>query len=819
MSRSLGRSLLTLLVISVSSRAQPPKVDRHGDPLPTMAIARFGTTRWRVTPGSTGKVAFSPDGKALLVVDDDRVLAWDIGTAKRTELFRLQPEVKAVVLSDGGKTLLVLHEPRSERNNLPFEQIRQIIETWDVGSGRAQKSTEFIHKRPFGGDPQFLKNGRFLVTSEWVHANCLWDVANAKKVVELPHDPDDFSMGMDVSPDGKWLAASTYRRGAYLYDRQTGKSVRRIGDDCSRMFKPCFTPNGKSIVTMGRQSMWVWDAATGQLEREILNCRGTVAFSPDGKVMACADEDAIRLFELRTFGELKRLDDNLAGFASDVRFSPDGKLLAVANANTVSVWSVASGKRLHALPGHWGQVTSLTFSHNGKLLASGGDVDGAAIIWNVATQKPVHRLTGHYMSVTALSFSQDDSTLASGDGRAPHENNSYEAQIRLWDVASGRLVKQFTGHLNGIHCLSFSPDGRRLVSAGGDGKTRLWEIATGQRLAQLFGEDGRKFVKFAPDGKAILVAGERGELAVWKPDLSEAIRKFGDKGQTIRLADFLSSGSLASLTLLPREAMELNLREPPNDKPLKTVTLASRSGQQFEICSISSDGKLLAAVPNDYRSHRVQIWDLESHQMLVELYGHAGHVNAVTFSPDSRFLATGSHDTTILLWDVSFIRVENVWNDLLDEPEQVIRKYKSDTSRLIIVLRDRVAKAAAAEAKATPATNALDDANFSKRRQAQLELRQLGVDAEFAIRNRLQQSPSAQTARTLNALLRMIERDPGHTNHFDGKRLHAALALLERLNTAEARDALKALASGPAESSLTKDAKAAIERLQKPAKP
>ncbi len=232
------------------------------------------------------------------------------------------------------------------------------------------KSTEFIHKRPFGGEPQFLKNGRFLVTSEGVHASCLWDAAIAKKIVELPHDPDDISMGMDVSPDGKWLAASTYRGGAYLYDRQTGKSVRRIGDDCYRMFKPCFTPNGKSIVTMGHQSMWVWDAATGQLEREIPKCRGTVAFSPDGMVMACADEDAMRLPDHH-------------GSVNQVQFSPDGKrLFALCMRNApknryechVRVWDVAKRTEVAILRGRFSVISRMSLSPDGHALALlGGD--------------------------------------------------------------------------------------------------------------------------------------------------------------------------------------------------------------------------------------------------------------------------------------------------------------------------------------------------------------------------------------------------------------------------------------------------------------
>ncbi len=821
MFRSRGLLCLAAFAFSGMTSAQSPDVDRKGDPLPTMAVARFGTTRWRLPlaiGNANSSLSISPDGKSFLVVSEGKLVFWDIATAKQIERFHPEPEVMLAAFAEDGKTIVV---DRMLKRDIPsrLPGRRHVIETWDFTTGTRLNAVEGIQTLDPLFENRICNRVKTLLSFEKWDRIRLWDLATGKKTAEIVVKPGDYFMGGDLSPDGKLLAAAFYRQDSALYDTATGTLIRKLVGDRSRLRNPRFTPDGKSIVTIGPHSMWVWNSSTGQLRTEIPRCHGTIAFSADRKIMACADEDAIRLFDATTFAELRRFGENGAGPALAAKFSPDGKLLVVANGSSISLWDVATGKRLHDVPGHFGHITSLAFSHDGKLLASGGDGDGAAIIWDVATQKPVHRLTGHYLTVAALAFSRDDSKLATGDGRATYENNSYEAQIRLWDVASGHLDKQFTGHLNGIHCLSFSPDGRRLVTGGGDGKTRLFDIATGKRLAQLFGENGRKYAKFAPNGKSILVAGERGELATWKPDLSGLILDQGSKQQTVSFADLLRDGVVVDLSSPGRGAQKLSVWEPLTGNVVKTNLLSGQSRQGYLTCCITRDGKLLAAVPHDYRRHVVEVWDLESNQLLTELTGHAGHVNAVSFSPDGRFLATGSDDTTVLLWDVSFIRLENAWNDLLAEPEQVIRKYKSDSSRLVTILRGRVATAAAAEANAATIISALDDSDFSKRRQAQLELRQLGPGAEFAIRNRLEQSPTAQSRRTLNAILRLIEREQSHSNHFDPKRLHAALTLLEKLNTAESRAALKALASGPADSSLTKDAKAALERLQKSGKP
>ncbi len=261
---------------------------------------------------------------------------------------------------------------------------------------------------------------------------------------------------------------------------------------------------------------------------------------------------------------------------------------------------------------------------------------------------------GHSADIRAVSFSPNGKYIAT----AGKDNN-----VKLWDEATGKLIRTFVGHDDGVNDICFSPDGRNLITASDDGTVQSWEAATGKKIKTFNSNDKVAAVSFSPDGKYIVTGSldKKNAIVLWQAAAGNFIRtyrtiyetrrdtastetfhhkinsiSFSSNGKT-----FVSGGRDGTAKIWSISEAEANRTF---GKPRYDELLAKYQGVYS--ASFSPDGKWIAAGDGD----TVRIWEAATGKTIRQWRGHDKRVLSVRFSSDGRYLATGSEDKSAKLW-------------------------------------------------------------------------------------------------------------------------------------------------------------------------
>lgn len=403
------------------------------------------------------KAAYTPDGQYLLYAagkDVTVVPVSDVMSTGRT-LAGHTFDVRGLDISEDGKRILTY----SGDNTLRL---------WDFASG----ATLRLFRSPKGSiNAQGLSRDGNHVAAVFDDGNAVvWTVEglaplSARKV----HSWNINSL--QWSADGSQILTSAGDGTAMISESESSFPVFDLKlSPATSAYNAIYTPDGKQIVTADNaRNVRLWNAATGDEVKTVATLEDNyypywIAVSPDGKSILVATYGSVRVIDLATGAETRRL--NAPGIA----------------------------------------LFTMEISPDGKRVAAGAD-DGRLFIWDFGTGKPIAELREHRSAINAVNFSPDSKRIVTA---------SSDRTIRIWDADTGAVQLLLSGHDDIVLWAAFSPDGQRVISSSFDASVRLWDAQTGAELGNFVGPS-RPFraALYSPDGKRIAAVGDDQRLYLW----------------------------------------------------------------------------------------------------------------------------------------------------------------------------------------------------------------------------------------------------------------------------------------------------------------
>jgi WD40 repeat protein len=463
--------------------------------------------------------------------------------------------------------------------------------------------------------------------------------------------------GLAFSPDGKWLASGGGDGEVRLWDAGTLRKVHHLKGLFGSDARVAFSPNGKSLAgaaTGGEPGVIVWDLASGKERWRGSEATRALAFSPDGRWLACGlTTGAISLRDANTGKEVRKLEGHEEAVGHLAFLDERRKLASAGRRRNLFIWDVASGKELRRSAKSPTDV--LCFSADGKTVVTHPSSD-EIVLWDVASGKPGRQLrnkatadldarpNADYGTIHGYSaaFSPDGKWLAVGATRD---------HIHLWNLTSGKDYFWVcdTPRARRVSALAFSPDGRTLASGGWDGIIQLWDVGgqgPGPFFAHRIGRNGPgKMVDqlvFSADGKRLVTR-----------DMPEHLCLLWDAESGRALAELPEGTICANGRWLARPPIEGK----------KSVTI-SRLNDGKDICRVplnwnygvifSPDGKLLAG--QELGGTGIRVADAATGKELRRLVDPGCSLVPYSFSEGGKFLLGGaieSKSPDCRVWDLT----------------------------------------------------------------------------------------------------------------------------------------------------------------------
>ncbi len=547
----------------------------------------------------------------------------------------------------------------------PGEGADGLIRVWDL-ENQSEAWVGFTNGGSTMNTLDFSPDGKVLATGDAAGDILLWDSAEGVKVRNFP---SNLSQVLDIkfSPDGSTLAYSGIKLGAqpniWIKEIETGSTRNlRTRDQAFDVYAIAWSPDGQLIATGGvDRVLRIWSVSSGSAVQEIEDVyRGPIralAFSPNGKWLATGAEDnesgkkeiSLLLWDTSVWQDEPPVI--LAGTGSDVTslaFSPDGQLLASgANDGSSALWDIRRQELFERLPGPLSTVTGMSFAQFGdKLLVASGSLDRSLLVSNLQAEELLgENLLVGIGEISALAYSGDASfwMLRSGEaGLALSEVD--ETGGAETDLTEGNPAMDEIASLT-----SLNQDRTKLAVAGRDGGLEIWNLSDRQTMTvdlpsasiEVYEQDAETPTETLEQPVTIdsLTMNPAGDVVA--AGVCDQIRR-------TRLAQSFSQG-LEATDLCLREL--IYLWDANSGAQVGDPILTGQTNRITSLAFNPVDATLLAV---GYASASIEFWDTASGlQRGIPLVGLGGSVSSLAFSANGDMLASGSTNNLIALWIVS----------------------------------------------------------------------------------------------------------------------------------------------------------------------
>ncbi|MFN6569543.1 AAA-like domain-containing protein [Dendronalium sp. ChiSLP03b] len=504
-------------------------------------------------------INFSPDGENIAAIDDSNET---INIWSKNQNWKLTKNIK-----DAETNILYVNylpSNSSDEQLLASANKDGTVKIWRSKDATLLKTINAHNQAVL--HISFSEDGQFLATASEDTTVKIWRTADWQLVKTLTSH-GDWVNSVSFSQDGKLLATASDDNTVKIWRRSDWRLLESLAGHNNKVYSINFSPNSHTLASAGEDKKVIFWSFHEHLLKIITDHSDVIrkmSVSHDGKIVATASNDrTVKLWSSLDGKLLQTLKHENA--VEGVSFSHNNEFLSSASVDgIIKFWRISNGKLLN----EWKDsnvifdISFIPNIYNDQFLASVG-VDRVIKLWKTSDGKLLQILQGHNDKILSVSFSSNGKILASG---------SKDGIIKLWIKSKDwQLFKTLDSHNSAVQDVKFSPDGMFLASASVDGTVKLWKTTDGTLLKSLSTHQGHVLsVSFSPNSQLLASGGEDGIIKLWQISNGSLHYSLHGHKSAIRKVNFIKNNILVSVSAgLEKTVILWNLQDIELDKLLK----------------------------------------------------------------------------------------------------------------------------------------------------------------------------------------------------------------------------------------------------------